>query len=137
MVAGTGGGSGNWYKPGGFSFHEGESADDRMMQVAAARGVTLTSRSRPLNREDLHKFDVIVGMDSSNVTAIKEAARFWGAEFATLADAKTVPISNYFGPKFSSHKKVPDPYYGSGSSGFELVLDMLEDACERLMHDLL
>ena len=32
----------------------------------------------------------------------------------------------------SHHDYVPDPYYG-GASGFELVLDLLEDACEGLL----
>jgi protein-tyrosine phosphatase len=30
------------------------------------------------------------------------------------------------------HDHIPDPYYG-GLSGFELVLDLLEDACEGLL----
>jgi len=30
---------------------------------------------------------------------------------------------------------VPDPYYG-GAGGFELVLDILEDACEGLIRKL-
>ena len=30
---------------------------------------------------------------------------------------------------------VPDPYY-AGHEGFELVLDLLEDACEGLLDDL-
>ena len=30
------------------------------------------------------------------------------------------------------HSHVPDPYYG-GSDGFELVLDLLEDACGGLI----
>jgi protein-tyrosine phosphatase len=29
-------------------------------------------------------------------------------------------------------REVPDPYYG-GSEGFELVLDLLEDACEGIV----
>jgi len=33
------------------------------------------------------------------------------------------------------HHSVPDPYYG-GASGFELVLDILEDACEGLIRKL-
>ncbi|HPS12153.1 MAG TPA: low molecular weight phosphotyrosine protein phosphatase, partial [Prolixibacteraceae bacterium] len=36
---------------------------------------------------------------------------------------------------FSSSSKysgVPDPYYG-GTSGFEMVLDILEDTCEGLL----
>lgn len=31
-----------------------------------------------------------------------------------------------------NHDHVPDPYYG-GASGFELVLDLLEDATEGLL----
>ena len=30
------------------------------------------------------------------------------------------------------HDHVPDPYY-SGADGFELVLDLLEDACDGLL----
>ena len=33
-----------------------------------------------------------------------------------------------------SYYAVPDPYYG-GSEGFELVLDILEDACEGLLNE--
>ena len=32
----------------------------------------------------------------------------------------------------SDIKQVPDPYYG-GEGGFELVLDILEDACRGLL----
>ena len=35
----------------------------------------------------------------------------------------------------SSTKEVPDPYYG-GPSGFELVLDLLEDGCTGLLSEL-
>ena len=31
-----------------------------------------------------------------------------------------------------SQGEIPDPYYG-GASGFELVLDMLEEGCEKLL----
>jgi protein-tyrosine phosphatase len=31
---------------------------------------------------------------------------------------------------------VPDPYY-EGSEGFELVLDLLEDACDNLLNSIL
>lgn len=50
---GTGGGSSNWYLPGGFSYHEGDPADSRMTATARKRGVNLTSRSRPLKPQDL------------------------------------------------------------------------------------
>lgn len=34
---------------------------------------------------------------------------------------------------FKGVMEVPDPYYG-GPAGFETVLDLLEDACEGLLH---
>ncbi len=37
--------------------------------------------------------------------------------------------------KFSQFKHVPDPYFG-GADGFELVLDLLEDAAEGLLADI-
>lgn len=37
--------------------------------------------------------------------------------------------------KFKGMDTVPDPYYG-GKEGFELVLDLLEDACEGLLADI-
>lgn len=74
---GTGGGSPDWYMPGGFSYHEGDAADSRMRAAASGRGVKLTSRSRPLKPADLAEFDYIVGMDASNLVAIRRAAEYW------------------------------------------------------------
>lgn len=50
-------------QPGGFSYHEGDPSDPRMLRTAAARGVKLTSFSRPLKPRDLSRFDYIIGMD--------------------------------------------------------------------------
>jgi len=35
-------------------------------------------------------------------------------------------------PGTQDAREVPDPYYG-GSEGFEIVLDILEDACKGLL----
>ena len=35
----------------------------------------------------------------------------------------------------SSHESVPDPYY-SGNDGFELVLDLVEEACANFLNHL-
>jgi len=37
--------------------------------------------------------------------------------------------------QLKAYDGVPDPYYG-GDAGFELVLDILEDACEGLLNHL-
>ena len=124
---------------GGFSYHEGDAADSRMSAVAAARGVRLTSRSRPLTPADLSDFDLIVGMDENNLAAIQRAAEHWKAKHDIPPDhaSKVKLMTDYLrDPKYAGKfREVPDPYY-SGTSGFELVLDLLEDACDGLVEEL-
>lgn len=139
---GTGGGSGGWYKDGGFSYHEGDPADPRMAAAASARGVALTSRSRPLTPADVARVDYILAMDAANERAIAVAAEHWagaGKVEAGAGAAGGLPVS-----RLTSYLRdpalqaahgaggVPDPYYG-GRQGFETVLDLLEDACEGLL----
>lgn len=63
------------YKPGGWSYHEGDPSDPRMTAAAVKRGVRLTSRSRPLKPEDFKRFKYIIGMDPNNIRAILVRAR--------------------------------------------------------------
>ncbi len=105
-------------------YHAGESADSRMTRHAARRGYRLTSISRPVTTEDFDRFDLIVGMDDSNIRdlmrkAPREDVR---AEIRRMTDFCT----QY------DDTEVPDPYYG-GAAGFERVLDLLEDACRGLL----
>ena len=112
-----------------------------MTAAASKRGVKLTSRSRPLRPDDLTEFGTICCMDDANVQAVRVAIDYWKStgiiDEDTAAACRVVKMTNFltgdaFVGKFDS---VPDPYYG-GSKGFELVLDLLEDACEGLYHDL-
>lgn len=122
---GTGGGSSNWCTPGGYSYHEGDPPDSRMSSAATARGVTLTSRSRPLTAADFQNFDWIVVMDGANEREVARAAGTWGVNTAA-ARARVVRMLDFV-PGGARRKDVPDPYYG-GANGFEVVLDMLESA---------
>lgn len=107
------------------AYHEGEPADYRMKQFARKRGYELTSISRPFNpRVDFDRFDYIVGMDRMNVRDLRSMAR-------SENDKKKVSLMTDY-CKDSNYDSVPDPYYG-GASGFELVLDILEDACGGLL----
>ena len=107
--------------------HEGENADSRMMAHAASRGYHLTSISRPVNARDFTYFDLIVGMDDQNIRDLKQLSQH------TNEQHKIVKMTDFASDsKFSS---VPDPYYG-GADGFEMVLDILEDACSGLMNHL-
>lgn len=141
---GTGGGSSNWYLDGGFSYHEGDNADSRMTRVAATRGVKLTSLSRPLTPKDLEDSDLIIGMDAANLAAIRRAGQHWQKEGKLTPETQAIwenkieLMTSYLkedGKFKNKFNEVPDPYYG-GEKGFELVLDLLEDACDGLLDTL-
>lgn len=106
------------------SYHQGELPDPRMRAHAARRGYTLTHRSRLVTTDDFYDFDLIIGMDDRNVDDLRERAP--GVEEET----KIRRMADYCVHKVVDY--VPDPYYG-GASGFENVLDILEDACAGLL----
>eukprot|EP00188_Purpureofilum_apyrenoidigerum_P004410 Plantae.Rhodophyta-Purpureofilum_apyrenoidigerum.ctg4980.p1 GENE.Plantae.Rhodophyta-Purpureofilum_apyrenoidigerum.ctg4980~~Plantae.Rhodophyta-Purpureofilum_apyrenoidigerum.ctg4980.p1 ORF type:complete len:205 (-),score=42.60 Plantae.Rhodophyta-Purpureofilum_apyrenoidigerum.ctg4980:478-1092(-) len=130
---GTGGGNPDWFMEEGWSYHEGDSADSRMQETAARRGIKLTSKSRPLKREDLESFDYILAMDENNVREIMRAAKHWGDTSHSLAREKTSLMLDFAKEEKLRGKAVPDPYYG-GPEGFEKVLDLLDDASEGLLN---
>ena len=105
-------------------FHEGELPDSRMRAHASKRGYDLTSRSRPVKYDDFFDFDLIIGMDDNNIQSLKQMAPDADSE------KKIKRATDYCRTYMDDY--VPDPYYG-GSSGFEHVLDLLEDACEEII----
>lgn len=109
------------------AYHAGESADSRMMSCASERGYELTSVSRPVVSSDFYEFDYIIGMDSSNVVALEDMA-------PASSSKATISLMTDYCTRFNA-SCVPDPYYG-GVDGFELVLDLLEDACDGLLQTL-
>ena len=110
-------GTGGW--------HEGEPADQRMQVHAARRGYTLTHLARKFNPDvDFDHYDLIIGMDDENIRRLKSLTR------NETDRKKIVRMTEY--SRLYSYTSVPDPFYG-GEDGFELVLDLLEDACEGLL----
>lgn len=110
------------------AYHVGDQADYRMKQFAQKRGYRLTSISRRFDAHlDFDRFELIIGMDKQNVRDLKAIAR-------NENDRKKISLmTDYCSDK--KYNSVPDPYYG-GAAGFELVLDILEDACEGLIRKL-
>ena len=107
------------------AWHAGEPADKRMQKHAIKRGYRLTSIARQFMPEkDFDHFDLIIGMDDENIKTLRSMAR---NENDLAKIHKMTDFSKIF-----SYKEVPDPYYG-GDEGFELVLDLLEDACSGLL----
>jgi protein-tyrosine phosphatase len=111
------------------AYHVGEGADKRMISHAAKRGYNLTSKSRKFNPNiDFDYFDMIIGMDNENISVLKSKAR-------TEADLQKIYKMTDFRKEYN-YDEIPDPYYG-GAEGFELVLDLLEDACEGLLEKII
>lgn len=109
---------------GTYGYHEGELPDSRMRAHASKRGYNLTSRSRPVTYDDFHEFDMIIGMDDDNIRNLNRMAPDLESQ------QKISRMTDYCLLHQNDH--VPDPYYG-GANGFELVLDLLEDACDGLL----
>ena len=110
---------------GTYGGHAGSLPDNRMRIHARRRGYELTHRSRRVTGDDFVNFDLIVGMDAGNVYSLREMA-------ASPEEARKIVPMGQFIRQFPHYDHVPDPYY-EGSEGFELVLDLLEDACEALL----
>ena len=109
------------------NYHQGELPDSRMRMHAYHRGYELTHRSRPVCTEDFLEFDMIIGMDDRNIQDLKERAP------SIEAEKKIHRMADFCRTKQVDY--VPDPYYG-GASGFENVLDILEDACAGLLEEI-
>lgn len=108
-------------------YHEGELADSRMRSHAARRGYELVHRSRPVRTEDFYAYDLIIGMDDRNISDLHDRAP------SPEEEKKISRMTDYCVNILADH--VPDPYYG-GASGFEYVIDLLEDACAGLLAQL-
>lgn len=111
---------------GTYGGHAGELPDSRMRQHASRRGYNLISRSRQVRPMDFEEFDLILAMDDKNYQNLRDLAP--DIESMNKVHRMVEFCQN------STLDYVPDPYYG-GAEGFELVLDLLEDACEGLLND--
>ncbi len=110
---------------GTYRGHAGSLPDERMRRHAAKRAYTLDSLARTFYpAADFVDFDLIIGMDDQNVADLKSLAT------SDEERSKILKMTD-FCQKYTSYTTVPDPYYG-GEEGFELVLDILEDATAGL-----
>jgi len=105
-------------------WHEGELPDSRMRVHAKRRGYALDSLSRSVRPKDFEEFDIILAMDDNNYHILKNCAPNLECE------QKIYRMTDF--RKRLKYDHVPDPYYG-GADGFDLVIDILEDACEGLL----
>ena len=111
---------------GTIAYHQGEPPDARMRAAAARRGCRLEGASRPVEAEDFRRFDLIVAMDRDNLRDLEALDGTARSRLRLFSD---------FLPA-GAPADVPDPYYG-GESGFDRVLDLVEEGCPGLLEELL
>lgn len=104
-------------------YHIGAPPDRRSLEVAARRGYDLTAqRARQVRPLDFDTFHYILAMDRANLKELR----------AICPPANRAKLHLLLEFADTSHEAVPDPYY-SGQDGFELVLDLVEQACTGLI----
>jgi len=112
---------------GTHGYHEGQGPDSRSIEVALARGIDIRDQiSRKIKTKDFEFFDFILVMDSNNLEFLKNISD-------PIYHHKILLFLEF--SQGSDYIEVPDPYYG-GDSGFELVLDLLDEAAEGLINHL-
>lgn len=110
------------------AYHVGEQPDRRMIIHARRRGIELRHVCRRISAEDYEYFDLIIGMDASNMRDLRSMS-------PSVEAARKIHAMSEFFSSTDRYDYVPDPYY-EGSEGFELVLDLLDDACRNLYESL-
>ena len=109
-------GTGGW--------HVGDPPDGRATREAARRGYDLSRlRARQVGPADFEAFDLILAMDRANLSALERMR-------PSESDTKVRLFLDY---AESPREEVPDPYY---DGGFDLVLDLIEDASRGLIAEL-
>lgn len=114
---------------GTISFHKGKPADSRMRKFAGKRAIDILSISRPFDsNSDFDSFDRILVMDQQNYRDLAKLSK-------SENQLDKISLITDYCTKYEECKFVPDPYFG-GDEGFNLVIDILEDACLGLLSSL-
>ena len=115
---------------GTYGGHAGSPPDERAQRHALRRGYHMDHlRARQVKARDFRDFDLILAMDSDNFERLRDLC----------PDDALVPKLHKLTDFLSADaahtgvQAVPDPYYG-GPDGFERVLDLVEAACDGVVH---
>ena len=116
---------------GTHDYHVGSPPDPRSIAAAARRGFDISPlRARLVEDADFERYDLIVAMDRLNQAVLLERSpAVYRDRVRLLMEFAGVP------PEGGEQLDVPDPYYG-GADGFTQVLDMIEEASERLLAEI-
>lgn len=105
-------GTGHW--------HIGEKPCDNSIKVAKLNGVDISNqRAQQVKKSDFKNFDLIVGLDDSNISNLKN-----------IGCKNPIKLGDF---GFNG-ADVPDPYFFDGFEGFDKVFEMI-DVCVRNLID--
>lgn len=110
------------------SYHEGEKADIRSIEVGKKNGISFDNIfSRPINANDFEEFDLILAMDRGHVSRLlARSHKKHHHKIKLFLDY--LPAPNKF------DDEVIDPYYGA-NKGFEEMYEVIDSALELLFND--
>jgi protein-tyrosine phosphatase len=109
---------------GTHAYHIGSAPDTRAIAAAQRRGIDMSPlRARVVEPADFERFDLLLAMDEQNYRHL--------LGMAPPHQRDRVRLLLDFAPE-SGRRDVPDPYYG-GATGFEDVLDLIEEAARGLL----
>ena len=108
--------------------HAREAPDPRAQAHARQRGYDLSRlRARKVTGEDFMRFHRVIAMDEGHLQ--------WRQDNAPPDARARIELLMTHARTHRDRRIVPDPYYGSDRD-FELVLDLVEDACDGLVSEL-
>lgn len=111
---------------GTHAYHVGSEPDRRSQEAALRRQLDLSSqRARQVCADDFERFDLLLAMDEENFAILQSRC--------PPQHQRKIRLFLEYGS--SDERNVPDPYYG-GETGFERVLDLIEDAARGLLIEL-
>lgn len=110
------------------NYHTGEQPDQRSLKNAAQNGIDISAlKARQFTVSDFDHFDMIYVMDEQNKKDVLALARNEKDHLKVKLILSELSQDNKI--------NVPDPYFG-GEAGFQLVFDLLNEACENIAQKL-
>lgn len=108
---------------GTIDFHVGDSPDHRAQAAGEQRGYSFEGfEARQVSESDFEYYDLILAADNDNISYLR----------GMCPVDYTHKIKLFLSYSNSEYNEIPDPYYG-GNNGFELVLDLIEDASKNIL----
>lgn len=101
------------------SWHVGENPCDNSIKVCSENSLDISKQiAREVKKEDFTKFDIVVGLDNSNISNLKK-----------LGCKEPLKLGDFgYGGE-----DVPDPYFFEGFEGFDKVFSMIDTCVKNLI----